>query len=147
MGKTAYSGPLFGAKSLLATASLSAVSTGGGDGISTVIGAAIVPAGEDWLVTDFFAARESTGSTSYGLAVDDDSTNVSSVTFTSSNGAQRTNVAITPDAGEFAGKLIAAGSTITFRLVVSSGIGASSGVTVSLYGYPRYIPGSTRYAE
>ena len=146
MGKTAFSGPVFGAKSLLATVRLD-VSSGGGNGVSTTIGAAIVPAGEDWYVTDFFAGRESTGSTSYGLSVDDDGTNVSSVTFTSSLAGQRQLVAITADAGEFSGKQIAAGSTITFRCVQSSVIGASSGVQVSLYGYPRYIAGSTRYAE
>lgn len=147
MGKTAYSGPLFGAKSLLASARLGDVSTGAGDGISTAIGFAIVPVGEDWYVTDFSAGRESTGSTSYGLAIDDDGTNVSSITITSSNAAQRRINVIAADAGEFAGARIAAGSTITFRLVVSSGIGASSGVACNLYGYPRYLPGSTRYAE
>jgi hypothetical protein len=147
MGKTAFSGPVFGAKSLLATANVDAVSTGAGDGISTAIGACIVPSGEDWLITDFYGARESTGSTNYGLAIDDDGTNVSSITLTSSLAAQRRSIVVTPDAGEFSGKLVASGSTITFRLVVSSGIGASSGVQMSIYGYPRFIPGSTRYAE
>ena len=146
MGKTAFSGPLFGAKSLLAHAIKQDVSSGGGSGISTVIGSAIVPAGEDWYVTDFYASRESTGSTVYGLAIDDDSSNVSSITFTSSNAAQRQNNAITPAAGEFSGVRIASGSTITFRFVNSSAVGASSGVQCALYGYPRYFS-STRYAE
>lgn len=147
MGKTAFSGPVFGAKCLLATASVDAVSTGAGDGVSTVVGFTIVPAGEDWLVTDFVAGRESTGSTAYGLSIDDDSSNVSSATITSSAASQRAIRAITADAGEFAGKIIASGSTITFRLVQSSGVGASSGVSMHLYGYARFIPGSTRYAE
>jgi hypothetical protein len=146
MGKTAFSGPLFGAKSLLASVYLPDVSSGANAGISTTIGGAIVPAGEDWLVTDFYAGRESVGSTDHGFALDDDGSNVSSITLDSSL-AQRKIVAITADAGEFAGKAIASGSTITFRMVTSSGIAASSGIHVSLYGYPRYIPGSTRYSE
>ena len=147
MGKTAFSGPVFGAKSLLASAGVDAVSTGAGDGISTAVGFAIVPSGEDWYVTDFAAGRESTGSTSYGLAVDVNGSNVSSITFTSSLAAQRRINVIAADAGEFAGVRVPTGCTITFRLVVSSGIGASSGVSMALYGYPRYIAGSTRYTE
>ena len=147
MGKTAFSGPVFGAKSLLAYAAVDAVSTGAGDGVSTTVGFAIVPSGEDWYATDFQAGRESTGSTAYGLAVDANGSNVSSLTITSSIAAQRSNVVITADAGEFAGKRIPSGSTITFRLVNSSVNGASSGVRMALYGYVRYIPGSTRYAE
>jgi hypothetical protein len=146
MGKTAFSGPVFGAWGLLASAKVDAVSTGAGDGISTAIGFAIVPVGMDWYATDFQAARESTGSTSYGLAVDANGSNVSSATFTSSNAAQRVSVTVTADGGEFMGKRIPGGSTVTFRLVVSSGIGASSGVSVNLYGFPRFVS-SSRYAE
>lgn len=144
MGKTAYSGPIFGAKSLLGFAQVDAVSTGAGDGVSTVVGFCIVPPGEDWYLTDFQAGRESTGSTSYGLAVYDGATVVSSVTIASSLAQQRSNVAITPDAGEFAGRRVASGSTITFRITTSSGLGASSGVSMAIYGYPRFVS-STRY--
>jgi hypothetical protein len=146
MGKTAFSGPTFGAWGLLGFASRDAVSTGGGNGVSTAIGCAVVPVGQDWYATDFLAARESTGSTGYGLFVADDGVTVSSVTITSSAAAVRSMNAITPDAGEFAGTRIASGSTITFNVSFSSGTGASSGVSMALYGYPRYLT-STRYAE
>jgi hypothetical protein len=146
MGKTAFSGPVFGAWGLLAAAKVDAVSTGAGNGVSTVIGAAIVPTGMDWYVTDFQASRESTGSTAYGLSIDANGSNVSTVTFTSSNAQQRQNNAITADGGEFAGKRIPSGSTVTFRIATSSAVGASSGVNVALYGFPRFVS-STRYAE
>lgn len=146
MGKTAFSGPVWGAKSLLGYASRDAVSTGGGDGVSTAVGFAIVPVGEDWYVTEFAGGRESTGSTAYGLYVADDGVTVSSITITSSLAARRTLNAITADGGEFAGRKIASGSTITFNISFSSGTGASSGVSMALYGYPRYLS-STRYAE
>lgn len=146
MGKTAFSGPVWGAKSLLYAVKAESVSSGGGNGVSTNIGAVIVPVGEDWYLTEFNVYRSSTGSTVYGVSLDDDSTVVSSVTFTSSLAEQHQSVALTATAGEYAGYLVASGSTLRIRHANSSVVGASSALCVSVYGYPRFIA-STRYAE
>jgi len=144
MGKTAYSGPVYGAKSLLHTCRVHELSSGAAsDGISTVVSAAIVPAGEDWLATGFNVFRGSTGSTTFGASVLANSTVLSSVTFGSSLAGQNTYNTITPDGGEYEGARIASGSTVFFRIAMSSGGGISSNVTISLYGYMRFVS-STR---
>jgi hypothetical protein len=58
MGKTAFSGPVYGAKSLLFGASFAAGSTGA---TTSVIARTVVPPYEDWYITEF-AASFSTGS-------------------------------------------------------------------------------------
>ena len=49
MGKTAFSGPVFGAKQTLFSVRVPDISSGSGSGLSSVIiGSWVVPVGEDW---------------------------------------------------------------------------------------------------
>ena len=140
MGKTSFSGPVFGAKSLLWTASLkdAAASTG-----ATVIASINVPAGQDWYVCDIAAYRGSTASTGFVLRVTDDSSVVGSVAITSSLASQTNSTSLTPSAGEFEGVRCAAGSSMTMDFNQSgSSVAASTAVTGWVYGYIRYIDSS-----
>ena len=148
MGKTAFSGPLWGAKSLLYTVRLETVSTGpgGGAALSTIIGGCQVPVGEDWYVTDMTVLRISTGSSVYAVSLVDDSTTISGLTITSTGANAILSTALVPDGGEFSGVRVVAGSTLTVNHTNSTVVGASSGLCVSVFGYPRFID-STRYTS
>ena len=148
MGKTAFTGPLWGAKSLLYTTRLETVSSGpgGGAGLSTVIGGCQVPVGEDWYVTDMSMLRTSTGSSAYGVALLDDSTSISALTMTSTVANAVLSTALVPDGGEFSGVRVLSGSTLTITHTNSTVVGASSGLCVSIFGYPRFVD-STRYVS
>ena len=148
MGKTAFSGPLWGAKSLLYTVRLETVSSGpgGGAALSTIIGGTQVPVGEDWYITDVSMLRTSTGSSVYGVTLVDDSTIISSLTMTSTVANAIVSTALVPDGGEFAGLRVISGSTLTVNHQNSTVVGASSGLCVSVYGYPRFVD-STRFTS
>lgn len=145
MGKTAFSGPVYGAKGALWNPFSLVVSSGA----STQVAAATrVPTYEDWYVTE---ALFQCSSCSTGAAI---ASSVCQFVFKDDGTALHTNqvlqdtnsvtlVTITPDAGEYEGKRIAAGSTITFEVA-----GGSSAVPVGsargeLRGYIRFI-NSTR---
>src|SRR3990167_6142620 len=98
MGKTAYSGPVFGSYSLLWTASQEAaiVSTA-----ASTIANLTVPAGQDWYITDVMASRESTASTALVVELLDDSTSIATVAITSSLADASGSTHLTPDAGEY----------------------------------------------
>lgn len=145
MGKTAFSGPVYGAQHTLYAVRVD-VSSGGGNGVSTEVGWTVVPVGQDWFVTDFQVMRMSTGSTGLGIGLYDDSSNVSSIVLNSSLANASSIAMIAPDGGEYAGARIAAGSTVTIRAIQSSVAPASSGVYVNVLGYVRYVA-STRNAE
>lgn len=143
MGKTAFSGPLYGAKQTLYSVTHPSLSSGANAGISTVVAGCIIPTGEDWYATEFGAYRGSSGSSVAAFWVQDDSTVVSSVTMTSTDvGVNQMNI-ITPDAGEYEGARMASGSTISFWYSNSSAQGQLLNVTWSLYGYRRFVS-STR---
>jgi hypothetical protein len=144
MGKTAFSGPVYGAKGTLHSFRVQDISTGAGDGLAgVVLSGLIVPSGEDWYATEFSAFRGSTGSTGMGFAVLDDSTLVSSATINSSLANASTLALIAADGGEYEGKRIAGGSVVTFTVTQSSGVAASSAVTLCLSGFRRFVS-STR---
>lgn len=137
MGKTAFSGPAFGAKGTLMFTGPVAASTGS----SAVFAGCIVPSGEDWYITEISLHRNSTGSTNFVVSVHDDSTLVGSVGVGGSSAAASGITVVTADAGEYAGMRVASGSTLT--LSHSSHAGPNINVTAAVYGYPRWIP-STR---
>ena len=147
MGKTAYTGPLYGAKQTLASIRVSDISSGAGNGVSTSLSVFLCPLGEDWYGTEFSYHRQSTGSTGIEFSVQDDGTKFSSITITSSAADQLGYVSITADAGEYEGRRIAAGSTVSFNIVQSSVAPASSGVSLALYGYRRFISSSLARGE
>lgn len=140
MGKTSFSGPLFGAKASLFCAGPVAASTGS----SAVFSGAVVPRGEDWYATDLSVYRNSTGSTDLTISVHDDSTLVGSIAVLGSSGIVGNSTRFTPDSGEYQGIRIASGSTVTFSH--SSHAGPNANLQVVLSGYRRWIP-STTYTE
>jgi hypothetical protein len=133
MGKTSYSGPVYGAKATLFSFGPVNAAT------STVLGGVVVPAGEDWYATELSVFRNSTGSTTAIVSALDDSTLVgATAAITSSVTAASAIKIFTPDGGEYEGTRIASGSTVTFTVSDTN-----LGLLVSLSGYRRFI-NSTR---
>jgi len=142
MGWTRFSGPVYGAKQTLFSGCFPTLSSGSGNGISTIAAATIVPVGEDWYATEFQIHRGSTGSSVNAFWVNDDATNVSSVTMTSTGANVNSISIITPDGGEKEGKRMASGSTITFNYSNSSAQGGLVNVNFQLSGYRRFVTSS-----
>ena len=163
MGKTSFSGPVYGAKSLLWVAGPSAAAS---SGTSTVAAFAqpgysrrVVPAYEDWIVTEAYVTC-STASTVAGGTTWQLKTEGGSTTLPRSNGQASTNAAtiltITTggssnvekvgtaavSAGEYEGTWCPAGSTLRW---VSSGASLPSLPMFQVSGFIRYID-STRSA-
>lgn len=139
MGKTAFSGPAFGAQSLLWTASQEAaiVSTA-----ASTIANITVPVGQEWFITHLAASRESTASTALVVSLLDDSTSIATVAITSSLADASGSTLLTTESGEYLGTRCLTGSVLS--LVVtgansSAAALASSGVKAWVYGYPRWI--------
>lgn len=140
MGKTAFAGPVFGAKQTLIDVGPVNTSTGS----SANFYGCIVPAGEDWFITEISLFRNSTGSTDLAVSVLDDSTNVVSVTAGGSSIAMSNIARATATSGEFQGSQVLSGSTIT--LAHSSHAGPNANLCVQVSGFRRYVP-STTYRE
>jgi hypothetical protein len=127
MGRTRFSGPTYGAKAQLFSATVSV------SGSSGTFARVKVPAGEDWYATDFSIGRESTGVSGHAIVAMDDSTVFSSLAFADVN-AGSTVATLTADAGEDEGVRIASGSAITFRTTST----ATGFVSLALGGFRRY---------
>jgi hypothetical protein len=140
MGKTSFSGPVFGAKQSLIDCGPVSASTGS----SAVFYGVIVPAGEDWFLTDISLYRNSTGSTNLAISVQDDSTTIGSVDIGGSSVAAGNKATFTPDSGEYQGTKVLSGSTIT--LSHSSHAGPNANLCVQISGFRRYVP-STSYRD
>lgn len=148
MGLTRFSGPSYGAKSLLwgyARSSTTAPSTS-----VYTFAQIVVPPGQDWFVTDFAAFRESTHSTSFTLSLSDDSSRattstrtVADLAITSSAAGVAASTVVPADAGEYEGRRVASGSTLTLQL--ANGGSSVTGWTGAAwaYGYIRFV-NSTR---
>jgi hypothetical protein len=140
MGRTRFSGPVYGAKQTLWSANALTLSTGVG---STLVAATIVPVGEDWYATEFQAFRGSTASSQAGFSIQKGSSVLSSITFTSTtaNVANSINV-ITPTGGEKEGARIPSGSTVTFHYADASSQSALTRCSWMLSGYRRFVTSS-----
>lgn len=148
MGKTAFSGPVYGAKSLIwsfARSSTVAPSTS-----LHTFAQVIVPPGQDWFVTDFHAFRESTHSTAFVLSLSDDSSRatastrtVADLAITSSASGVLASTIVTADAGEYEGRRVASGSTVTLQLANGGSSVAGGNFAAWAYGYIRFVS-STR---
>lgn len=153
MGKTAFSGPVYGAKSLLGSRSIALTSTGAS---TALVASWIVPAYEDWYVTELgaFCSTCSSGGNTITLKTEGGSTagvprpdgvstraaTLGSLSFGgSTTGPQLATIAAT--AGEYEGSWVPAGSTL--RAVLSSAANAIANLNVGVHGYIRYID-STR---
>lgn len=148
MGKTAYSGPVYGAKSLLWSYSRS--STTPPSTAAYTAAQMVIPAGQDWFVTDFSCFRESTHSTAFVISVVDDSSRaqassavVASLAITSSLANQVASTVVAADAGEYEGRRVAAGSTVSLNIASGNSSVTSSPVAAWAYGYIRFVS-STR---
>lgn len=158
MGKTAFKGPVYGAKSLLWAVGPATGSTGASTGRPFTNAAAIVvPPYEDWYPTEFgvscstcssvgnaFILKSKGGSTT-GIARDP-IFNASTITQTLANVNSGTSTSfstwttITASAGEYEGAWVPAGSSL---YVVSSGVNGPGQLTWNVRGYIRYV-NSTR---
>src|SRR3990167_2012900 len=142
MGKTAFSGPVYGAKSLLW--SMQRDNTLTASSLASTIAAIRVPAYEDWYVTELKAYKGSTYSTAFVLQLTDDSTVIADVATTSSLAGVLMSTTPAADAGEYEGKRVAANSTLALVLADGGSTTAgSSNVAAWVYGYIRDID-STR---
>jgi len=160
MGYTRFSGPVYGAKSLLWT--FGPYAQTGSSGASTVLVTAnalrTVPGYEDWYVTEV-ELRTSTnssvasahgvylksegGSTTVPQRPDGKASTVAQTVASIVNAAGSTTwstvVTVTATAGEVEGCYVPAGSTMR---IVSSGVSLLGGLQINVYGYPRYIDSS-----
>ncbi|HEY5989003.1 MAG TPA: hypothetical protein VIV12_21870 [Streptosporangiaceae bacterium] len=152
MGKTAFSGPVYGAKSLLFAASF----TTGSTGASTHLEAKTVVAPyEDWYITEFKASASTNSTTGQSWYLKSEggssglpryqgqpSTVAQTIATINAGGSSNVNAIATvvPTAGEYEGMYVPAGSTVR---IVSSGAGAPSFVNLSVMGYVRFV-NSTR---
>lgn len=152
MGKTAFSGPVYGAKSLLFSHSLAVSSTGAS---TALVAATAIPPYEDWYVTEVKASF-STGSSAGNSIIFKSEGGSSSIpryqgqastvaqTIATINSGTSTSLnavtTVTPTAGEYEGLYVPAGSTVR---IVSSAVNALSKLNVGVWGYVRYI-NSTR---
>ena len=156
MGFSRQSGPVYGAKAVLAHASIATASTGA----STALAASwIVPTGEDWFVCDVagYCSTCSSGGNTVTIKSEGGSTSAAlrdwgagsnstkAQTIGSANFGTSTTgpiyAAFTPTAGESEGVWVPTGSTV--RAVLSSAAAAITNLNVSLYGYRRFVS-STR---
>lgn len=157
MGVSRNSGPVYGAKAVLAHFSASGVTSSGAS--TTLIASWIVPSGEDWFIAEVagygstmssggntITVKSEGGSTSAALRDWGGGSNstiaqtVGSVTWGTSTGGPVIGV-VTPSAGEYEGKWVPSGSTV--RAVLSSVANPIANFNVGLYGYRRFVS-STR---
>lgn len=144
MGKTAFTGPVFGAISNLWNV---AVQQPSNSTTAITLKGIVVPPGQDWYVTSFHGHRgNSTHSTATVLSLVDDSTTIATVALTSSLANVSGSTRLTPDSGEYQGVRVAAESSLTITLHNGGSSVASSMVYADVYGYIRWIP-STTYTE
>lgn len=146
MGKTAFSGPVYGSKSLLWSMHRDNQLPAAGDTTTVTIGQIRVPAYENWLITEFVGYRGSSGSTAVTTTVNltDDSTVIANLVTVSSVAGLMLSTTVSPTAGEYEGAEVAANSTLAITIGHGGSSAAiSSNWTLWAYGYPRFI-NSTR---
>lgn len=155
MGKTALSGPVYGAKCLLWSFGPVTGTTGASTVLVALNANIVVPPYEDWFPTEVrvacstcssvgnnFILKSEGGSTTGILRTDYPST-VSQTLATVNTGTSTTLstwAQITASAGEYEGKYVPAGSTLRW---VSSGVNPMGAVKLEVMGYIRWVP-STR---
>lgn len=162
MGWTRYSGPVYGAKSLLKTFYAGTGAQNTSTALAYPNATVTIPAYEDWYVTEVCAALSTCSSSANAVslkieggsttipprakAVGNGSTRAATITSfsplnpasTSTTAAHTRNI-VTADAGEQEGFWCPAGSSLR---LVSSGASAPGGLAVDVYGYIRWIDSS-----
>lgn len=137
MGKTSFSGPVYGAKSLLISYSGDIAAATDASSHAVLLGIN-VPNYEEWLVTEMNVFRGSTHSTLSVYRLLDDSTVVADVAITSSLGVRVGSTTIAATGGEYEGYLIAGGSSVTLTGTSGSTTAASTGVRINVMGFIRF---------
>lgn len=150
MGKTAFSGPVYGAKDQL----VSYAGTPSSGASTALICSWVVPAYEDWVVTELLAycSTASSGGNTLTLKSEGGSTTIAPRADAPGNGSTRaaTHItatlggsttgnfsgAATADAGSYEGSWVPAGSTL--RLLLSSCANPIANLNVSVRGYTRF---------
>ena len=159
MGISRMSGPVYGAKAVLAHFSASAVTSTGAS--TALVAAWIVPQGEDWFISEAqgYCSTASSGGNTVTIKSEGGSTtaalrdwgggsnstkaqNVGTLTWGTSTGGAVISV-FTPTAGEYEGVWVPAGSTV--RAVLSSVANPIANFNIQLNGFRRFVS-STRAA-
>lgn len=158
MGKTAFAGPVYGAKSLLWSLGPVLGAQNTSTAAAFVNASRTVPPYEDWYITEVGMACSTCSSSpqSFILKSEGGSTTIPprpnvgstiSQTISSFSGAAANSTTIgftlntvTATPGEYEGLWVPAGSTLRF---VSSGASAPAGLQLQVHGYVRFID-STR---
>ena len=139
MGKTAFSGPVYGAKASLGSAAFATGAISSNASTTAVPTAKwVVPAYEDWYLTEFGAQVStcSSNAAQFKLKVEAAGANTLAATVNSGTSTVLASVvACTVTAGEFEGFLAPANSTIR---VVSSANSAMGITQLHLRGFIRY---------
>lgn len=148
MGKTAFSGPVYGAKSLLWSVHRDNQLPAANDTTTVTLASIQVPAYERWLVTEFKGFRGSSGSTAVTSTwtLTDDSTAIATLATPAASSAAGILMSTTPTAtaGEYEGVEVLENSTLSVTISHGgSSAAVSSNIQVWVYGYIRYID-STR---
>lgn len=164
MGKTAFRGPVYGAKSLLWTFGpyTETRSSGATTGLYTANAVRVLPPYEDWLITEAHLTTSTNSSVAagHGIYVKSEGGSTTGIVpreqapgngstraqtlFSFVNAAGSTTwstwATATADGGEYEGAWVPAGSSLR---VVSSGITLTGGLQLNVMGYIRYV-NSTR---
>ena len=156
MGKMAFKGPVYGAKTLLFSASITTVSSGAS---SAVILSWVLPTYQDYYITEMhtYCSTASSGGNTFTLKSEGGTTTILPRAETVGNGSTRAQTIITqamggsttgpflsaatPDPGEYEGAWVPAGSSL--RLLGSSIANPISNFVVNIHGFIRFIS-STR---
>lgn len=159
MGKTSFGGPVYGAKSLLWSFFTPAQrSTGASTNLLDFHSIRVVPAYEDWYVTEMHVSASTNssvaaaagitlkteGGSTTGIPRPDGVSTKAATLVAMTNPAGSTSwvgqSVITATAGEFEGAWVPAGSTLR---LISSGVSILANVSVQVMGFIRYVS-STR---
>jgi len=157
MGYSKFSGPVYGAKALLASWAASAVASTGAS--TALVCSFIVPAGEDWFPTEIGASCSTCSSGGNLLTVKSEGGSTASALRDWGGGSNSTKAqtlgtatwgtstggpvigVFTASAGEMEGVWTPTGSTV--RVVLSVAATAVGNLNVNLHGYRRFVS-STR---
>lgn len=157
MGKTAFAGPTYGAKSLLWSYGPVTGTTGATTLVAAVTAFRPVPAYEDWYITEVFCACSTCSSAGNGIFLKSEGGSTTGITrltgtrpstvaqtITSFDPGASTTLnalnTITPTGGEYEGLYVPAGSTLR---IVSSGVNPIGQLQMQVMGYIRWVS-STR---
>lgn len=133
MGRTEFSGPVYGAVGVLAVAHIDSI---GPSVTDTEIFQIDVPSTEDWFITRVAAYCSNQGNAGT-IDVEDDTASVLSASITLAT-ADSVESAVAASAGEDEGRRVVAGSSITVDATVAATTAATD-ITVTIEGYRRKV--------